>query len=69
MKNLLLIFIPFLVLSCNDSTLLESQIKNLKNENEKLKNLLRKKQEDKLISSELILRPQSLYFKKVRRIL
>jgi len=64
MKNLLLIIVSFLMISCDDSAILESQIKDLKTENENLKNLLKKKQEDKLVSSELILTPQLYYFKK-----
>ena len=67
MKNLLsIILITSLLFSCNNPKL-EEEIKQLKAENKTLKDSLKKTEYNKLESSQLILTPHTLAFKKNKK--
>ncbi|WP_286912494.1 hypothetical protein [Flavobacterium sp. UBA4197] len=64
MKNIIYLIVLCTFFSCqkNETRELEEEVKELKSENQKLKNLLKESEYNKIVSSELVLLPHALSF-------
>jgi hypothetical protein len=61
--SLILFFCLISIVSCNDNSKLNQKIQKLELENRKLKSIVKNNDYNKVVSSQLILIPQSLSFK------